>query len=58
MTFIAANIHHQQDVKGEQIMVILCDRYGNEKSLLLGKADLEGKLQKRKKSTRVSRQSK
>ena len=28
---------------GEQMMVILCDRYGNEKALLLAKRDFEGK---------------
>ena len=33
----------EQDFPGEQMMVILCDRYGNEKALLLEKADFEGK---------------
>lgn len=33
----------EQDFAGEQMMVILCDRYGNEKALLLEKADFEGK---------------
>jgi DNA modification methylase len=32
----------EQDFTGEQMMVILCDRYGNEKSLLLTKEDFEG----------------
>lgn len=33
----------EQDFAGERMMVILCDRYGNEKALLLEKADFEGK---------------
>jgi len=33
----------EQDFKGDQMMVILCDRYGNEKTLLLEKGDFEGK---------------
>ena len=32
----------EQDFKGKQMMVILCDRYGNEKQLLLKKAAFEG----------------
>ncbi len=32
----------EEDFVGKQMMVILCDRYGNEKSLLLKKADFEG----------------
>lgn len=32
----------EEDFAGKQMMVILCDRYGNEKSLLLKKADFEG----------------
>jgi hypothetical protein len=32
----------EQDFLGEQMMVILCDRYGNEKALLIEKADFEG----------------
>lgn len=31
------------DFTGDQMMVILCDRYGNEKTLLLHKEDFEGK---------------
>ena len=34
----------QHEFKGKQMMVILCDRYGNEKTLLLRKADFAGKL--------------
>jgi hypothetical protein len=33
----------EADFTGKQMMVILCDRYGNEKSLLLEKDDFEGK---------------
>jgi hypothetical protein len=33
----------EQDFTGDQMMVILCDRYGNEKTLLLEKEDFEGK---------------
>jgi hypothetical protein len=33
----------EQEFKGKQMMVILCDCYGNEKILLLTKADFEGK---------------
>jgi hypothetical protein len=33
----------EQDFTGDQMMVILCDRYGNEKALLLEKRDFEGK---------------
>lgn len=33
----------EQEFTGEQMMVILCDRYGNEKALLLEKSDFEGK---------------
>jgi len=33
----------EQDFTSEQMMVILCDRYGNEKALLLEKEDFEGK---------------
>ncbi len=33
----------EQDFTGEQMMVILCDRYGNEKSLLLDRSDFERK---------------
>lgn len=32
----------ESDFVGKQMMVILCDRYGNEKSLLLKKTDFEG----------------
>jgi len=41
----------EQDFVGERMMVILCDRYGNEKSLLLEKADFEGKPRRAKQST-------
>ena len=34
----------EQEFRGEQMMVILCDRYGNEKTLLLEKDGFEGKL--------------
>jgi hypothetical protein len=33
----------EADFSGKQMMVILCDRYGNEKSLLLEKTDFGGK---------------
>ena len=33
----------EQEFTGGQMMVILCDRYGNEKTLLLQKADFEGR---------------
>lgn len=32
----------EQEFTGDNIMVILCDRYGNEKTLLLGKGDFAG----------------
>lgn len=32
----------EADFSGKQMMVILCDRYGNEKALLLKKGDFEG----------------
>ncbi len=31
----------EQDFKGEKMMVILCDRYGNEKTLVFGKGDFQ-----------------
>jgi hypothetical protein len=34
----------EQEFTGERMMVILCDRYGNEKTLLLEKEHFEGKL--------------
>ena len=34
----------EPEFTGKQMMVILCDRYGNEKTLLLSKTDFEGKL--------------
>jgi hypothetical protein len=34
----------EQAFKGKQMMVILCDRYGNEKTLLMAKTDFEGRL--------------
>ncbi|PTL35463.1 hypothetical protein CLG94_09325 [Candidatus Methylomirabilis limnetica] len=33
----------EPEFTGKQMMVILCDRYGNEKTLLLSKTDFEGK---------------
>lgn len=33
----------EQEFTGEEMMVILCDRYGNEKALLLHKTDFEGR---------------
>lgn len=42
----------EEEFTGEQAMIILCDRYGNEKSLLLKKDDFVGeKATARKKST-------
>jgi site-specific DNA-methyltransferase (adenine-specific)/adenine-specific DNA-methyltransferase len=35
----------EKDFVGEQMMVILCDRYGNEKRLRLEKTDFEGRPQ-------------
>ena len=32
----------EQEFTGDNMMVILCDRYGNEKTLLLGKGDFAG----------------
>jgi site-specific DNA-methyltransferase (adenine-specific)/adenine-specific DNA-methyltransferase len=34
----------ESEFKGKQMMVILCDRYGNEKTLVIAKAEFEGKL--------------
>jgi hypothetical protein len=34
----------EPEFTGKQMMVILCDRYGNEKTLLMAKTDFEGKL--------------
>ncbi|SNB46499.1 site-specific DNA-methyltransferase [Geobacter sp. DSM 9736] len=31
----------EEEFKGEKMMVILCDRYGNEKTLVFGKADFQ-----------------
>jgi len=31
----------EQDFKGDKMMVILCDRYGNEKTLVFGKGDFQ-----------------
>lgn len=36
----------EAEFSGEQMMVILCDRYGNEKSLLLEKGEFEGKTRR------------
>jgi len=45
----------ESEFAGEQMMVILCDRYGNEKALLLHKADFEGSSRKvtRKSATKA-----
>ena len=49
----------EQDFPGEQMMVILCDRYGNEKSLLLEKGDFEGKPRRAgKKAVKKGRKAK
>jgi len=34
----------ESEFTGKQMMVILCDRYGNEKTLLVARTDFEGKL--------------
>lgn len=34
----------EPEFTGKQMMVILCDRYGNEKTLLMAKTDFEGKF--------------
>jgi site-specific DNA-methyltransferase (adenine-specific)/adenine-specific DNA-methyltransferase len=36
----------EKEFTGKRMMVILCDRYGNEKKLLLKKGDFEGKRRK------------
>jgi hypothetical protein len=36
----------EQEFTGKQMMIILCDRYGNEKKLVLKKADFEGRMRK------------
>jgi site-specific DNA-methyltransferase (adenine-specific)/adenine-specific DNA-methyltransferase len=46
----------EQEFTGEKMMVILCDRYGNEKSLLYTKEDFEGR--RRAVPKRVKRGSK
>jgi hypothetical protein len=38
-----------KDFTGKRMMVILCDRYGNEKSLLLERREFEGKLRRKTK---------
>ena len=38
----------EEDFSGKQMMAILCDRYGNEKALLLKKSDFEKKGRKAK----------
>ena len=49
----------EHEFKGKQMMVILCDRYGNEKTLLLRKADFAGKLPaSAKKSAKRARKAK
>ena len=47
-----------QEFKGKQMMVILCDRYGNEKSLLLRRDHFEGKLSRTAKPAKVGRNAK
>lgn len=53
----------EQEFTGGQMMVILCDRYGNEKKLVLEKGDFEGQPRRApkaltKKSATVKKRSK
>lgn len=41
----------EADFSGKQMMVILCDRYGNEKTILLEKSDFDGKPPRMSKKT-------
>jgi DNA modification methylase len=45
----------EAEFTGKQMMVILCDRYGNEKSLLLGKSDFEGRPPRARKAAAKKR---
>lgn len=48
----------EPEFTGKQMMVILCDRYGNEKTLLMAKTDFEGKLPRSdKKAARKGRKA-
>ncbi|MDO8700653.1 MAG: site-specific DNA-methyltransferase, partial [Deltaproteobacteria bacterium] len=49
----------EPEFTGKQMMVILCDRYGNEKTLLMAKTDFEGKLPRSdKKAAKKGRKAK
>ncbi|MDZ4344923.1 MAG: site-specific DNA-methyltransferase [Candidatus Binatia bacterium] len=49
----------ESDFTGIQMMVILCDRYGNEKTLLIAKTGFEGKLPRPdKKAVKKARKAK
>lgn len=48
----------EHEFSGEQMMVILCDRYGNEKTLLLDKNDFEGKPRAARKAAKGRRKTK
>lgn len=49
----------EAEFTGKQMMVILCDRYGNEKTLLVPKTDFEGKLPRsHKKAAKKGRKAK
>lgn len=48
----------EHEFPGEQMMVILCDRYGNEKTLLLDKNDFEGKPRAARKVAKRRRKTK
>lgn len=49
----------ESEFTGQQMMVILCDRYGNEKKLLVAKSDFEGKPRRSgRKAARKTRKSK
>jgi hypothetical protein len=47
-----------KDFTGKQMMVILCDRYGNEKSLLLERREFEGKSRRTTKRSAKGRAKK
>lgn len=48
----------EHEFSGDQMMVILCDRYGNEKTLLLDKNDFEGKPRAARKNVKSKRKTK
>lgn len=48
----------EQDFTGRRMMVILCDRYGNEKTLLLNKEDFRGNHQTAKRRSKGGRRAK